>query len=449
MTQPTQSQTISALDFRNSVTHYQTRIDALKTKAFSDLTDAQGHQYIDLVLEGGGTLGVALLGYIHVLEQVGLRFIGVGGTSAGAVTAIALAVAAKPAEPRLDKLLGELANMPMASFVDGRKDGDADAMDALMAWLKDTGPIKRIWESTQVLDNFAEIHALNRGDAFRAWMDDLLKRLNGGQAVTVAGLRAHMNDWPELWVSDRAEPNDFKSVPPLWEDVAPGKRRYLRGPAKDQLCVVTADIATETKVNLPKMAPLYWPKPDEVNVADFARASMSIPGFFATFKVNSLPTAQALPLWKAAMQWPDKSFEGDFLPKVHHFVDGGVLSNFPIDAFHNSVRVPLRPTFGVKLQWDEHKHDIQNVLNVLTQSFNAARHVLDGEFIARNPDFRQLVGYIDTGKIGWLDFAMDKATKITLFKLGVASALDFLEGFDWANYKRVRRLLIEANNLQA
>jgi hypothetical protein len=31
----------------------------------------------------------------------------------------------------------------------------------------------------------------------------------------------------------------------------------------------------------------------------------------------------------------------------------------------------------------------------------------------------------------------------------VASALDFLEGFDWTNYKRVRRLLIEANNLQA
>jgi len=449
MTASTQNQTISAEEFRHSIADCQPRINALKGHPFSDLADADGNQYIDLVLEGGGTLGLALLGYIHVLEQVGLRFIGVGGTSAGAITAIALAAAGKPNERRLDKLLGELANMPMASFVDGRKDGDSDALDALMVWLKDTGPLKRVWETTQVLDNFAEIHALNRGDVFRAWMDDLLKRLNGGQPMTVAGLRARMNDWPDLWVSQDANPADFRSVPPLWEDIAPGQRRHLRGTPKDQLCVITADIATETKVNLPKMASLYWPKPEEVNVADFARASMSIPGFFATFTVPSLPTEQALPLWRAAMQWPDKCFEGDFLPKLHHFVDGGVLSNFPIDAFHNPVRVPLRPTFGVKLQWDEHKHEIKNVLNVMTQSFNSARHVLDGEFIARNPDFRQLVSYIDTGKISWLDFAMDKATKITLFRLGVASALDFLEGFDWTNYKRVRRLLIEANNLQA
>ena len=31
----------------------------LDKKTYSDTVDAQGHQYIDLVLEGGGILGVA------------------------------------------------------------------------------------------------------------------------------------------------------------------------------------------------------------------------------------------------------------------------------------------------------------------------------------------------------------------------------------------------------
>ena len=37
----------------------------LDKKAYSDTLDADGNQYIDLVLEGGGILGVALLGYIY------------------------------------------------------------------------------------------------------------------------------------------------------------------------------------------------------------------------------------------------------------------------------------------------------------------------------------------------------------------------------------------------
>ena len=441
---------VSAADFLSHIADLEPAIDALHLGEYSDLIDAEGHQYIDLVMEGGGTLGLALLGYLYVLEKAGLRFIGIGGTSAGAISAVALAAANRPSEPRIDRLMEALANMPMAAFVDGRKEGDDDAMQALQTWLnEDSSLVAKIWKTSRILDNLNEIKALNRGEVFHQWMDQLLRDLNGGQPMTAQQLRVRMNDLPPLLVRDSADESDFRAQPdaPLWE-IVNGVRVYLPKRKPDQLCVVAADVSTETKVMLPAMAPLYWPQPDQVNVADFARASMSIPGFFATFKVKSLPPEVARPLWRS-QEWPERCYEGDFLPETHHFVDGGVLSNFPIDAFHNKTRVPLRPTLGVKLQWDEHKHDIHSVLSVLGQSFNTARHAMDAEFLKQNPDYSKLVAYIDTEDIGWLDFAMDSPTKLRLFRMGAKTAIAFLQSFNWRDYKRIRRSLAAAYTMRA
>ena len=57
---------------------------------FSDILDEQGNQYVNLVQEGGGTLGIALLGYIYVLEEMGIRFLNLAGTSAGAIYVVPL-----------------------------------------------------------------------------------------------------------------------------------------------------------------------------------------------------------------------------------------------------------------------------------------------------------------------------------------------------------------------
>lgn len=37
------------------------------------------------VMEGGSVLGIALTGYTYVLQQAGIRFLGIGGTSAGSI----------------------------------------------------------------------------------------------------------------------------------------------------------------------------------------------------------------------------------------------------------------------------------------------------------------------------------------------------------------------------
>ena len=115
----------------NAVAH---SVDTLKqeqldAKQYSDAVDQFGHQYVDVVMEGGGVLGGALLGYLYILEQAGLRFLGIGGTSAGSITALLLAAIDNPGQRKVERLTQLLANIPMDTFIDG----DADARQTIEA----------------------------------------------------------------------------------------------------------------------------------------------------------------------------------------------------------------------------------------------------------------------------------------------------------------------------
>ncbi|HRJ16678.1 MAG TPA: patatin-like phospholipase family protein, partial [Saprospiraceae bacterium] len=87
----------------------------------SDVVDAEGHQYVNLVQEGGGVLGVALLGYTYVLEQMGIRFMKMAGTSAGAINTMMLAALGEKHEMKSLKILELLTNKNLFDFVDGGK----------------------------------------------------------------------------------------------------------------------------------------------------------------------------------------------------------------------------------------------------------------------------------------------------------------------------------------
>src|SRR5215213_7263903 len=67
--------------------------DQVKNKNYSDIIDANNYQYVDLVQEGGGVLGIALVGYVYVLEQMGIRFLSLAGTSAGSINTMLMAAA--------------------------------------------------------------------------------------------------------------------------------------------------------------------------------------------------------------------------------------------------------------------------------------------------------------------------------------------------------------------
>lgn len=408
----------------------------LRGRIYSDVIDSNGHQYVDLVMEGGGVLGIALLGYIYILEQAGLRFIGLGGASAGSITALALASLDEPQHEKSTKLIDILANMPMANFVDGKDNDDTDSSDFIDTMLKRPGLARGLWKGFQVIDNLDEMMGLNRGEQFHTWLKKDVLEANG--IFTTKALRARMARTPQGWHLRADSPHRISqleghdALPPL-------------DPAKDYLCVVAADISTETKVEFPRMASLYWADADAVHPADYARCSMSIPIFFKPFSLAMSVRDEAhRKLWSEMAGFREHDVKGDFLPSKCLFVDGGVLSNFPIDVFHNPWKVPTRPTFGVKLQWDERRHEINKILTLVTQTFNSARHCLDYEFIRKNPDFCQLVTYIDTADHDWLDFDTPDKDKLDLFKRGAVSALNFLDHFDWSRYKDTRAKLAEA-----
>ena len=380
----------------------------------SDIVDDQ-HQYVDLVMEGGGVLGVALAGYVYVLEELGVRFLQLGGTSAGSINALLMAAAGRVEEAKTDRILAALDAQNLADFVDG----DDDARDFVRALVENGSLAKYVWKGAQILDNIKHDLGLNPGHVFHDWIRKLLAEWG------VHSLR-------DLYEQKRT--------------LAPGQLRLRSGEAYApghpiRLALVAAEVTTESKVVFPEMADLYFADPLAVNPADFVRASMSIPGFFHPYKVSGLPDHGAA----TRKRWREASgYEGP-VPDEVLFIDGGIMSNFPIDLFHKHYKVPACPTLGIKLGISRGQpRRIEKFTKLLGAIFDSARHVHDYDFITRNPDFRHLVICAETDQYNWLDFNLTPETKGALFAEGARAAAKFVRGFDWAGYKEVRRQLLRA-----
>lgn len=112
---------LSVNRYLKEVEEIKNKATALSNKEFSDTIDENGHQYVDLVMEGGGVLGLALVGYIYILEQAGIRFIGIAGTSAGSIAALLLSAIDVPEKEKSERLIDMIANMPINTFIDGKR----------------------------------------------------------------------------------------------------------------------------------------------------------------------------------------------------------------------------------------------------------------------------------------------------------------------------------------
>ena len=446
-------------------------IDALAARirhpehAVSDVIDAAGHQYIDLVMEGGGLLGVALIGYTWALERMGLRFLGIGGTSAGSINALLLAGLDEPSEAKSPQMLEELASKDFYDFVDGGRDV-RDLLDLAL----DGRPVgmfkaaRLFGRLFAVRERLTDRYGLNPGDHFLYYLKGLLR---GAGIETLSQLQARMGRRP-LGLALRGQEPFADDA----DDVPTGRR-----------VVVAADVWSETRVELPEMAELYWPDAPNTNPAEFVRASMSIPFFFEPLRIEGLPTdATAAERWnRHAGLRPDQTADGR-MPDRAMLVDGGLLSNFPINAFHRPERVPQRPTFGVKLEYDRRvdperrfrgNGGFGGLLEYAGLLHNSSSKVLDYEFIRRNRDYVHLVQYVpcvrvhDDGRverINWIDFDLPAADQELLFRQGAEQAIAFVDGFSspvdgrgrpvdhpptdgfpskWEFYKALRRRLAE------
>ena len=371
--------------------------------------DGQTYQFVDLVMEGGGTLGIALVGYIYALEQANIRFLSVGGSSVGAIVSLLLACCGKRNEEKGAALAEVISSMDMGSFIDGGPFGSllSKLMGSKLKHKLLLGLLPGLFSSVTLLVTLG----LNPGKKFLEWLTNCLSEYG---VHTLADARPIIEYLPEN-LKHRTFGADF-----------------IRPAA--ELKLVTADLTTSSKVVFPEMAPLYWQNPDTINPALFARASMSIPGFFRPMTVRGVSD-----IVDSGEKWDTLcSFSGEIPDKIT-FSDGGLLSNFPISLFHQP-RLPNAPTFGARLGSSSRQvTEIKSLWSYIKNLFSSLQHCNDYDFIYKNPAYRHLITYIPTHGHHWLNFYMSDAEKLSLFKNGMHAAYDFLETFDWESYKEIRR----------
>lgn len=203
---------------------------------------------------------------------------------------------------------------------------------------------------------------------------------------------------------------------------------YYRVKPVKQIVIVSADITNEIKVEFPAMHPMYWGNDYSVSPAMYVRASMSIPFFFKPLKVafNATQLDLIQQEWYTRMNIRKQfSVENNYAL----FVDGGLISNFPVNVFYNpEMPVPAKPTIGVKLEYEDDAvyKSIKSELALVGSMVSTMRYFYDRDFINKHNMYKKTVRSIDTGNINWLNFNLSHKEKIELFFRGALTAVIFL-----------------------
>ena len=328
-------------------------------------TTPDGGLRADIVLEGGGVKGIALVGALSVLEEAGYSFPRISGTSAGAIVGALVASGRPVAELRSIMDSTDFAEFKDESWIDAIPGGK------LVSLLAENG----IYEGTRL----------------REWLDDLL----APGADTFAELA-----------------------------LPPDPNSSLQPHQRVRLVVNVSDVSLGRLVRLPwDYERIYGLDPGTQRVADAVRASMSIPFFFEPARLRY-----------------ERRIDGRTRPAESVLVDGGMLSNFPVDIFDTPPgRTPRWPTFGIKLSsrpgaiGAAFPTDVHGpielgkaMLGTLT-SFRDAMHIDE-------PGVQARTIFVDTFGVRSTDFALDEATRRRLYESGREAAQAFLSTWDFEQY---------------
>ncbi|WP_370329992.1 patatin-like phospholipase family protein [Mycolicibacterium hippocampi] len=263
---------------------------------------------------------------------------------------------------------------------------EALAMDIDYRRFLDPGPVERVpvvGPAWGVLTG----GGIYRGDALREWVSARLAEFG---VTTFADLAI-----------------DDDSLPP--------EQRY-------RLVVTVADVTLGQLIRLPwDYQRIYGLDPDRQSVADAVRASTAIPFFYRPATLTS---------------------SGD---RTSTLVDGGLLSNFPIDSLDRTDGgQPRWPTFGVTL--------LPNLPAANAEVIPALRplHFLGSPTLLEQVVTTVLVGRdqaylnqprvsartirIDTSEVGVLDFDLSDPDKRALYQEGRRAGEDFLATWNWPEY---------------
>lgn len=224
------------------------------------------------------------------------------------------------------------------------------------------------------------------GDYLKEWLDDKLKGL---------GKRT----WGDFRIED---PNSS----------LPEEKRY-------SLVVMASDVTRGRLVRFPWDYPRYGLDPDQELVADAVRCSMSIPFFYEPVKFKG------------------RDPQGEEL--TSYMVDGGMLSNFPIDVFDRTDgKTPRWPTFGIKLSArpsdpEGFTREISGPLDLAFAMLSTMTGFYDRIHID-DPCVIRRTMFVDSTGVKATDFDLDEPTQERLFANGRSAAEEFLGKWNWDAY---------------
>lgn len=482
--------------------------EKISAKEFSDILDNQGNQYVNFVQEGGGVWGTALVGYLYALESFGVRFLRIAGTSAGAINTMLIAALGDRSANKSSAIKKILFRWNFVDFMDGKPVVRNVAgkilrsstyirrslfLVAVLLFIILLFPFLNLtlgissWFylipflifMTLVL-HFRDYYSLfrknniglNPGHAFERKLKEALdefgirtvEELNQAYIKKGRDLGLNYRLGNESQYYDHAlaqirkihqeksgsiDENRYRNFMTSMEST----QMYKDNPfllLRADYTVITTDINAKIKVGFPKMADLYWTSHDICNIspARFVRASMSVPYFFEPM-VHQINRAEAeiVNAWKF---WLNADPKAVFDEAV--FIDGGSISNFPIDIFHeNDIFYPRIPVFGARLT-DSSEQGAENGLgssrilktpfSFLVNIFDTLKGYNDKMFLNKYSFYnKHSIQSVDCSPSSWLNFFMEDQEKIVLFNKGFRAGLEFLERFDWEKYKTERMLV--------
>ena len=113
------------------------------------------------------------------------------------------------------------------------------------------------------------------------------------------------------------------------------------------------------------------------------------------------------------------------------FVDGSVLSNFPMWLFNKDHVQRERPVIGLKLQGDERvkPHEVDNAVEMFTALFKTMISAHDSRYISKK--HVDNIVFIPMKGISGLDFNMNEEQRDELIQRGRVYTTKFLK--NWNN----------------
>ncbi len=239
----------------------------------------------------------------------------------------------------------------------------------------------------------------------------------GPSLAVLRGTGIYKGDYAHDWVRSQLKNLGVRTFGDLAidDDNLPVEQRY-------KLVVTVADVTTGQLVRLPwDYRRVYGFDPDEQSVADAVRASMSIPFFF---RPVTLTGAGGL---------------------TSTLVDGGILSNFPIDSLDRTDRRrPRWPSFGVTVLPNLPEGNDRVIPALAPIRLLGPPHLLESvittvlvgrdQAYLSQPWVNARTIRVDSTDVGFLDFDISDNEIEALYAKGYAAAAKFLSTWDWDGY---------------